>query len=249
MLDRRALSALLPDIGPQVAGASYCRLDGSIDPLRLLRALLLAFQRRGGVYLASHRVTKIEALSEGYGVTAGGKRVQGAKLVLAAGLANATLAPLVGIALPISPLRGQMLITEKQPQWLGTTTHIVRQMGDGGVLIGDSQEDAGYDDGTVLGVMGNIAERAVKAFPRLAQANVVRAWGCLRIMTPDGIPIYEESRTHPGAYAFAVHSGVTLAAFHASALADAVANGNLGNYFAPFSGDRFALSQPREEAA
>jgi glycine/D-amino acid oxidase-like deaminating enzyme len=97
--------------------------------------------------------------------------------------------------------------------------------------------------------MGNIAERAVKTFPRLSQANVVRAWGCLRVMTPDGIPIYEESRTHPGAYAFAVHSGVTLAAFHASALADAVAHGGLGDELAPFSGDRFAVSQPREEAA
>jgi glycine/D-amino acid oxidase-like deaminating enzyme len=97
--------------------------------------------------------------------------------------------------------------------------------------------------------MGNIAARAVRAFPRLASVNVVRAWGCLRIMTPDGFPIYQQSAAHPGAFAVAVHSGVTLGAFHAKVLAGAIAEGRFTGELAAFSGDRFALSQSREHAA
>jgi glycine/D-amino acid oxidase-like deaminating enzyme len=249
MLDRKAVLEMLPQIGSAVTGASYGRLDGAIDPLRLLRALAVAYVRRGGTYRPGCRVTGIAPEAGGYVVSAGSGRVYGAKVVLAAGLGNATLAPLVGMDLPIFPLRGQVLVTERQPRWLTTLTHVVRQMDEGTVVVGDSQEDAGYDDRTELGVMGNIAARAVKSFPALARANVVRAWSCLRIMTRDGVPIYDESRTSPGAFAFAVHSGVTLAALHARVLADAVAQGALGADLAPFSGARFALPQARDRAA
>ena len=48
MVDRAALTKLLPGIGPEVAGASFCADDGHVNPLRLLRALHAAFEARGG---------------------------------------------------------------------------------------------------------------------------------------------------------------------------------------------------------
>src|SRR5216683_231189 len=36
ILDRARVKAMLPQIGPQVAGASYCALDGHVNSLRLL---------------------------------------------------------------------------------------------------------------------------------------------------------------------------------------------------------------------
>ena len=50
-------------------------------------------------------------------------------------------------------------------------------------------------------------------------ARVVRAWAALRVMSPDGFPIYAQSRAHPGAFVATCHSGVTLAAAHAHVLA------------------------------
>ena len=41
--------------------------------------------------------------------------------------------------------------------------------------------------------------------------------------SPDGVPMYQESATHPGAYAVTCHSGVTLAAQHAFTIAPWVA--------------------------
>src|SRR5690606_7027122 len=50
ILDRNAVKAMLPEIGPDVAGASYCPLDGHVNSLRLLRALHAGMQQLGAVY-------------------------------------------------------------------------------------------------------------------------------------------------------------------------------------------------------
>ena len=59
MLDRSRLSRMLPDIGPEVVGASYCPLDGHVNSLRLFRTLHTAIAARGVTYLPSHRVETI----------------------------------------------------------------------------------------------------------------------------------------------------------------------------------------------
>ena len=62
---------------------------------------------------------------------------------------------------------------------------------------------------------------------RCAGVRVMRAWAALRVMSPDGFPIYAQSRAHPGAFVATCHSGVTLAAVHAHVLAPAFAAGAL----------------------
>ena len=84
-----------------------------------------------------------------------------------------------------------------------------------------------------------MAQRAVRAFPSLAAAKVVRAWAALRVLSPDGLPIYQQSRTASGAFIVSCHSGVTLAAIHALELAPLIAAGALGEAQRAFSADRF----------
>ena len=62
-------------------------------------------------------------------------------------------------------------------------------------------------------------------------------------MTPDGFPIYAQSPDHPGAFVALCHSGVTLAAFHASELATAIIAGVLPESLAPFHQSRFDVPQ------
>jgi glycine/D-amino acid oxidase-like deaminating enzyme len=90
--------------------------------------------------------------------------------------------------------------------------------------------------------MSDIARRAQTAFPLLAQARIVRAWGALRIMTPDGLPVYEESPAHPGAFMAICHSGVTLAAAHADLLAPWMAGGPRPAVLDAFTTARFHAS-------
>ena len=87
--------------------------------------------------------------------------------------------------------------------------------------------------------MSRIAARAVRMFPHLERARIVRAWGALRVMTPDSYPIYAQSQRCPGAFVAVCHSGVTLAAAHVLYLAAAIADGALPDALAPMHAGRF----------
>ncbi len=198
MLDHAGTARLCPGIGPDVVGASFGPLDGHVSPLRLLRALLQAFAQRGGQLATGQRVTRIATAAGGFAVATEAGAFRASQVVLAAGLGNKALAPMVGLAAPVVPNRGQILVCERVQPFLRYPTLNVRQTGEGSLQIGDSKEDAGYDDRTARPVLARIAHRAVRIFPHLADVNVVRTWGALRVMTADGLPIYEASPTCPG---------------------------------------------------
>ena len=88
-----------------------------------------------------------------------------------------------------------------------------------------------------------IASRAVRKIPMLRRLQVIRAWSALRIMSPDGFPIYAESGECPGAFAVTCHSGVTLAAAHALRLAPSLLEPGFNERYAAFSPGRFDVPQ------
>lgn len=240
ILDAKSVRELLPQTGPDVVGAVYCERDGHVSPLRLLRALMQAFSNRGGLLVAGAKVQTVAARHGGFIVTLSDGRVfSGARLVLAAGLGNRELAPHVGLQAPVKPNRGQILVSERLQPFLTHPTLYVRQTGEGVVQIGDSKEDVGLDDGTTVDQLSKIARRAVRCFPLLSQVNVVRTWGALRVMSPDGYPIYEQSSCCPGAFVVTCHSGITLAAMHAHVLTTWMRGGSEPPDIQAFKAERF----------
>lgn len=243
MLDHKALAKILPGLGQSVTGGCYSSADGHVNPLALLRGLHASLRIKGGTIESGGRVTAIEKQNTTFSITTDKSRYSSARLVIAAGLGTQNLAKMVDLNLPVRPVRGQNLITEKVRHFLDFPTTIVRQTADGGVQIGASDEEVGFDEGTSAGVLNVLASRAVRVFPHLRQARVVRTWGALRTMTPDGYPIYEQSRECPGAFAAVCHSGVTLAASHVLELAASIAGGCLPDMALPMCAERFADAQ------
>lgn len=239
VLDHAETKRRLPDIGKDVAGSIYSPIDGHVNSLRLFRALHEALQRRGADYRPNCAVDAITPENGGFRVTGPWGEIRAPKVVLAAGLGNARLAPMVGLNAPVKPSKGQVIVTEKTAPFLHNPMVTVRQTDEGGVMIGDSQEDLGFDTVVTQPIISLMAERAVRMFPRLAGLNVVRTWSALRVMSPDGFPIYEQSTAHPGAFVTTCHSGVTLAANHVLTLAPAILAGALPDAVAPFNARRF----------
>lgn len=239
-LDHAAMRELLPQVGPDVVGGTYCRHDGHVNSLRLFRALHMTVQRRGVSYRPNAAVDSIVPAAGGFRLITQAGEVRAGKVVLAAGLANARLAPMVGLHAPVRPQRGQVMVTEKLAPFLRHPLGTIRQTDEGGVMIGDSKEEVGLDDGNDAGVLGKIAARAVKVLPMLARAQLVRSWGALRVMSPDGYPVYDRSVAYPGAYVVTCHSGVTLAAIHADVIAGAIASDEWPAEIAAFGAGRFA---------
>lgn len=242
MLDRTRVAAMLPGIGPDVVGGSFSPHDGHVNSLRLFRALHTALDRLGAAYLPDHGVTRIDARENGgFMLSGAGFTLEAAQVVLAAGNANASLAPFVDLAAPMRPEAGQILVTERIAPFLRHPIVTLRQTDEGSVMIGDSREETDDPAGLNLRVNGVIASRALRMFPALAQVNIVRSWRAIRVMPEDGFPIYDQSARHPGAFLATCHSGVTLAAAHALALAPMIADGALDDpRIAAFSAARFS---------
>jgi glycine/D-amino acid oxidase-like deaminating enzyme len=244
ILDPAALHRICPAAGPEVVGACFSPMDGQVNPLKLLRALTAAVLALGGELCSGQKVSALEHRAGAFHVRTATARCSAGRLVLAAGLGNADLAPKVGLQAPVSPVRGQLIITERLQRFLPIVTGSVRQTDDGYVQIGESMEDVGFDEGTTTAHLSRITARAIRMFPVLAGVQVVRTWGALRIMTADGYPIYQESGTCPGAYLVTCHSGVTLASQHAGAVAQWIRTGVEPALITGFKVEREALAEP-----
>jgi glycine/D-amino acid oxidase-like deaminating enzyme len=243
MLDAADVRARIPQVGPAVLGASYTPMDGHVNPLKLLRALHAAMQARGVTLVSGERAERIEPQANGFVVHGKRGTYRAARVVLAAGLGNRTLAPFVGMNAPVAPNRGQVLVSERVAPFLHYPTLNVRQTDEGSLQFGDSMEEVGFDDFTTTHVLADIARRGVRAFPMLQNVRLVRMWAALRVYSPDGFPIYNESEAHPGAFVVTCHSGVTLAAAHAMRIAPWVMGAPMPDELPTFSARRFESAE------
>lgn len=238
------LAEMLPGLGPKVVDASFTPYDGHANPLVLLHALHRAFTEAGGTYVPNAKVEDdTHAAPRDFAVTAAGRRFAAPRIVLAAGLGNAELAPRFGLSAPVRPQRGQIIVTERTREVLPMPVTTIRQTTEGSVMLGDSVEEVGFDLRQKPEVIRVIADRAVASFPWIGRLNIVRAWSALRVMAPDGLPIYDQAERFPGAFTANCHSGVTLAGAHARLLAPMIAAGALdGERLGRFTAARFGAA-------
>ncbi len=229
----------LPGVSPHVLGASWCPADGHVNPLMLMGALK---KRCDALGITIRRNSRVEAVRmEGSHLTVIGAdfRMRGERVVVAAGLATEKLAATAGMTVPLKPVRGQIVVTERMKRVIDYPTPTIRQARCGSVIFGNSHEEDVTATGTTLPVMASHAQRAMAEFPFLASARVLRSWGAIRVMPVDGKPIYARSIDCPGAYAVACHSGITLTAVHANIIGPAIAADCLPRAVATLSPERF----------
>jgi glycine/D-amino acid oxidase-like deaminating enzyme len=240
-LDRRDVQAALPDaaLGKDVVGASFSAHDGHANPLRLMRAFHTGILRHGGAYLPGHKVIDIKHAGGAWTARTAIGDFQAPRLVLAAGLGLADLAPKAGLDVPVVAERGQVMVTERTRPILPFPMSGIRQTVDGTIMLGATNERVGHNDTTTTDGMGALARNAVKAIPDLARLKLVRAWAGLRVLTPDKYPIYVSSENPPGAYAVISHSGVTLASVNATTMVSWIVDGERPALFDTFLPERF----------
>lgn len=242
ILDRQEMADLLPGLGPAVTGGSYSPHDGHANPLRLLRALHAAFQARGGLYRPHIEVQDFRQSDGPVTIELADGAVTAEQVVIAAGLGTKTLAEKVGLTIDIRPVHGQIIVTERVNRFFPLPSTLLRQTQEGVLMLGASAEDFGFEPLTDPTITRDIAWRCLRAFPFLADLRLMRVWGALRIMTGDGLPVYDRSTSHPGVHVVTCHSGVTLAAVHALDIPEWILTGAGPVDLGCFSAERFHVS-------
>ena len=108
--------AIEPGLNPELLGAMYFPLRGQADPVKATRAFAHAARHLGAEILTGKEVTGIShGEDETYRIAASGDMFQANRLVLAAGAWCGPLGEMLGIRIPVVPVRGQMWATEPLP--------------------------------------------------------------------------------------------------------------------------------------
>ncbi|MCP3943567.1 MAG: FAD-binding oxidoreductase [Desulfobacteraceae bacterium] len=245
MLTREQTQDLIPDmsLGEEVSGAMYTKEQGHVNPLKLLAAMRSAFQKKGGIFHGGTTVRKITPLKNAsIAVSTGEGDFSCGRVVVAAGHGCARLLNPLGETPVIYPQRGQLMVTDRYPRCLPFPFLSVRQTNDGTFMIGLSSEDTAMDTNVTPRAMNTQAKNAIRLFPKLAKLNWVRAWGAVRVMTPDGAPIYSRVKGHENLFMIAQHSGLSLAPVMASRVAPWILGNSVSGsqqFISQFSNGRF----------
>ena len=105
-----------PELNPELHGAMHFPLRGQADPVKATRAFAAAAAYRGANILTGRKVSKIDNTAEGtYRVACSGETYEARQLILAAGAWSGPLGEMLGVRIPIVPVRGQMWATQQLP--------------------------------------------------------------------------------------------------------------------------------------
>jgi glycine oxidase len=245
-LGRDELRALEPILA-HAAGALLHPLDGAVDNVLLVDALerLVAREPRIHVHHAAIREIELAPGAAGVTVHAGaGRRIVAGTVVLATG---AWLPQLAGLprALPIEPVRGQMIALGGSPLRhvaYGPSGYLVPRSGR--TLVGATMERAGFDAVTTAEGLRELGCAAAAIAPSLAGSPVIDAWAGLRPVTPDLLPVLGPDPDAPQVVYACGHSrnGILMAPLTAECIGAVLCGAELPVDVTPFRPERFAAA-------
>jgi glycine/D-amino acid oxidase-like deaminating enzyme len=87
------------------------------------------------------------------------------------------------------------------------TSSVIESTAGGTVLVGSSRRQQGFDASLDLEAAAEIAAKAARVFPFLADASVMRVYGGFRPFMPDHLPVIGPDATVPGLWHATGHEG------------------------------------------
>jgi glycine oxidase len=181
------------DLAPAVQRAIYLPDIAQVRNPRHLKALQAACVRHGvstrpgcPVNELGRNGSRIDAVETGQG------RLTAGRYLIATGAWSEGLLKPLGWRPGIRPVRGQIALLNTgmagiRPLLLQGKRYLVPR-GDGRILIGSTEEDAGFDARTTAAAITDLLQFASSLVPNLAGAAVERCWAGLRPGSPDGKP-------------------------------------------------------------
>lgn len=195
-LDPGEARRVAPGLAPAIAGAIWSPREGHVRSPSLARAFAAAAVAHGAAIATGVRVESFVLDGDRViGVRTCGETRSAGAIVLCAGAWSA--APVRGLSprpLPVAPVRGQGLSLEPAADFprsaaivWGRDSYLVPKR-DGRVIVGATEEEAGFDCRVTAGGVEALAAGATALVPALARAAFCDAFAGLRPAFPDRLP-------------------------------------------------------------
>ena len=246
-------------ISASSTAALWLSEEGTVEPRRVIAALLTAARNRGVEIRSDCGITEI--LREGdrcTGVIAAGEKISAAHVVLAAGCFSEQIARADshGPFAPTRPVRGQMIALRPANGAAGLRRVVRSERGylvprrDGRIVAGSTTEEAGFEKHVTAGGLRKIVDGVVELCPELAGGQIVETWAGLRPGTPDDLPILGPSDL-AGLWIATGHyrNGILLASATAKLIRGWIVSRNTEFDVDAFSPTRFSRRETRARTA
>ncbi len=192
-LEPEAVVRVEPRANPRCVGAAYVQRSAALEPYQYTLAAIQAAEQ-AGVKTVLRRVTGLLRRTDRcQGVTIQGGQLEADAVVLAMGPWAAEASAWCGFAIPVTPLKGQILRLKLEGPSL---THSLHHGGsymalkpDGLLWAGTTEERVGFDEKPTRAGRDKITGDVLAMAPSLAEAQLVQHTACLRPLSADGLPI------------------------------------------------------------
>ena len=233
--------------GRLLAGGVWLPDEGQVRSPRLVQALAAASVKRGARVLEGAWAVGFQTDGDRVtGVQTPSACLSAQTVVLAAGVWSSDLARGLRLALPVTPVKGQIATlralnqTLRQVLWAGECYLVPRV--DGEVILGATQEEGNYDARPTLAGIGALSEAALELLPWAGQLILDGVWAGLRPAAPDRYPILGWA---PGLRSLLIatghfRNGVLLGPLTGRLLAEQITSGKPAAALAPFAPGRFS---------
>jgi sarcosine oxidase subunit beta len=212
------ISALAPEVDVSgIIGGSWCPADGLVDPHGLLQGYVSNARRLGAALRTSAPVEAIEIVDGRIaGVRTKDDVIATKNVVIAAGPWSAGIGEMVGVDIPIEPIRRQIAVTGPIPGLrpdfpfvIDFSRSLYFHREGPGILTGKSNNDeqASFDTSVDQEWRLRHFEDAAYRLPLLAEAEISAEWAGLYEVTPDDQPILGKLPEIDGLFICAGFSG------------------------------------------
>jgi glycine oxidase len=244
-----ACRKLEPGLATGVRGGAHVPGEASVDPRRVVAALLAALDRDEVPVHGGAEVASAERRDGSWSVrTADGRTFAGAALVLTAGCWSGGLDWVPPAERPpVRPVKGEIVTLRGaagEPAIerivAGDRVYLVPR-DDGRLIVGATVEEKGFDTTVTAGGVHELLREAYRLIPEIAELELVETTAGLRPGTPDNAPLIGRSATD-GLLIATGHfrNGVLQAPLTADCVAALLAGDEPPIDLAPFSPQRFA---------
>ena len=179
-------------ISEDIAGAALLENVGMVDSRLLTMSLMDAASRYGAraVRDRAHGVVGSNGKVTGVKTTRG--EIGCGAVVVAMGPWSGAAGTWLGVDIPVTPLKGQIVRLEglRPPlEYHVAGSAAMAQKSDGLLWVASTEEDAGFDLSITRDGRSMLLDRARRVLPSIGGLRVVEQTACLRPRTPDGLPI------------------------------------------------------------
>lgn len=244
LLDGPEARRVEPRLAPTTRAALFVP-EARLDNRLLLEALDVACRRDGIEVRVGVRASRlVETGGRVVGVETSDGVLTADAVVVATGAWSAELAATVGLALPMVPVKGQMLRLDAPDGFLGPIVkrgpqYLVPQRGRG-IVVGTTAEEVGFARGVDEAALARIRDAAADLVPATAALPRVEAWAGFRPRLPDLLPALGPVASRPGLFLATGHfrNGILLCEATGELVARAVL-GDVDPLLAAFEPGRF----------